>query len=101
MSATTINRALEHMGYASGQWTGHDFRATASTLLHEMGYRTDLIERQLAHVETNKAKAAYNHAEYLSERREMMQMWADWVDDIKECSMGSTIKVAEALVGAD
>lgn len=80
MSATTINRALEHMGYASGLWTGHDFRATASTQLHEMGYRPDIIERQLAHVEGNKTKAAYNHAEYLPERRVMMQDWADWVD---------------------
>lgn len=82
MSATTINRALEHMGYASGQWTGHDFRATASTQLHEMGFRADLIERQLAHVETNQTRAAYNHAEYLAERRAMMQRWADWVDSV-------------------
>jgi len=82
MSATTINRALEHMGYASGLWTGHDFRATASTQLHEMGYRPEVIERQLAHVEGNKTKAAYNHAEYLTERREMMQAWADWIDGI-------------------
>ena len=84
MSATTINRALEHMGYASGLWTGHDFRATASTRLHEMGYRSEWIERQLAHVEGNKTKAAYNHAEYLPERKEMLQAWADWIDKIPE-----------------
>jgi integrase len=84
MSATTINRALEHMGYASGLWTGHDFRATASTRLHEMGYRSEWIERQLAHVEENKTKAAYNHAEYLPERRTMMQAWADWIDKVQE-----------------
>lgn len=84
MSATTINRALEHMGYASGLWTGHDFRATASTQLHEMGFRPDVIERQLAHAEEDKTKAAYNHAEYLNERREMMQAWADWIDAIPE-----------------
>lgn len=84
MSATTINRALEHMGYASGLWTGHDFRATASTQLHEMGFKPDVIERQLAHVEENKTKAAYNHAEYLAERRVMMQAWADWIDSIEE-----------------
>lgn len=84
MSATTINRALEHMGYASGLWTGHDFRATASTQLHEMGFKPDVIERQLAHVEENKTKAAYNHAEYLAERRVMMQAWADWIDGIAE-----------------
>jgi integrase len=83
MSATTLNRALEYLGYATGAVTGHDFRATASTRLHEMGYNTEWIERQLAHVERNKAKAAYNHAEYLTERRSMMQAWADWVDQIE------------------
>lgn len=83
MSSTTINRALEYMGYASGLWTGHDFRATASTQLHEMGCRPEVIEIQLAHVEKNKTKAAYNHAEYLPARREMMQAWADWIDGIE------------------
>ena len=91
MSATTINRALEHMGYSSGLWTGHDFRATASTQLYEMGYRTEWIERQLAHVEDNKTKAAYNHAEYLPERRQMLQTWADWIDKIPEIAMENTI----------
>lgn len=90
MSATTINRALEHMGYASGLWTVHDFRATASTRLHEISYRPEVIERQLAHVEGNKTKAAYNHAEYLVERREMMQAWADLIDSIPVKAVGST-----------
>ena len=80
MSATTVNRALEYMGYPTGEVTGHDFRATASTHLNEMGFRTDVIERQLAHVEGNKTRRAYNHAEYFEERKEMMQRWADWVD---------------------
>ena len=91
MSATTINRALEHMGYASGQWTGHDFRATASTQLHEFGFRSDAIELQLAHVEKNKAKKAYNHAEYLAERREMMQAWADWIDSIPSRELATSL----------
>ena len=82
MSATTINRALEHMGYVSGQWTGHDFRATASTRLNEMKYNHDAIERQLAHVDGNATRRVYNHAEYADERREMMQEWADWIDSI-------------------
>ncbi|QEL57839.1 tyrosine-type recombinase/integrase [Chromobacterium paludis] len=82
MSATTINRALEHMGYSSGMVTGHDFRATASTLLHENGFTALAIERQLAHAERNKVKAAYNHAEYMEERRQMMQWWADYIDSI-------------------
>lgn len=82
MSNTTINRAFENMGYAPTTWTGHDFRSTASTHLHEMGFRPDVIELQLAHVETNKTKAAYNHAEYLPERRELMQSWSDWIDGV-------------------
>lgn len=86
MSATTINRALENMGYASGSVTGHDFRATASTQLHEMGIRSDFIELQLAHVERNRVKAAYNHALYLAERRAMMQSWSDWLGGL---TMGS------------
>jgi len=82
MSATTVNRALENMGYAPGTFTGHDFRATASTRLHEMGFRSEFIELQLAHVERNRVKAAYNHADYLPERRQMVQVWADWLDGI-------------------
>lgn len=81
MTATTINQALKRMGYA-GKFSGHGFRSTASTLLHEMGWRSELIERQLAHAERDKVKAAYNHAEYLPERREMMQAWSDWIDEL-------------------
>lgn len=79
MTATTINRALERMGYL-GKFSGHGFRSTASTLLHELGWSEKAIERQLAHAERDKTKAAYNHAEYMPERREMMQAWADWID---------------------
>ena len=79
MTSTTINAALDSMGYR-GKLSGHGFRSTASTLLHEMGWRSAIIERQLAHAERNKVAAAYNHAEYLPERREMMQAWADWID---------------------
>jgi len=80
MSATTINRALEHMGYSTGDVTGHDFRATASTMLYEHGYRDEVVEMQLAHVEVNKTKRSYNHAKYLDERRVMMQWFADQLD---------------------
>jgi integrase len=79
MTSTTVNRALERMGYA-GKFSGHGFRSTASTLLHELGWRSEVIERQLAHAERDKVKAAYNHAEYMPERRDMMQAWADWID---------------------
>lgn len=80
MSATTINRAMEYLGVP---FSGHDFRATASTHLHEMGWDSRLVEMQLAHAERNKTKAAYNHAQYLPERREMMQAWADWLDTVE------------------
>lgn len=80
MSATTVNRALEHMGYESGEVTGHDFRATASTMLYEKGYREEVVEMQLAHVEQKKTKRSYNHAKYLEERRAMMQWFADELD---------------------
>lgn len=62
--------------------TAHGFRSMASTLLNEMGFRSDVIERQLAHVEGNTVRAAYNRAEYLTERREMMQKWADFLDSL-------------------
>lgn len=84
MSATTVNRALEYMGYSTGDVTGHDFRATASTNLYEMGYPEAHIEMQLAHVKKDKTAAAYNHAKYLAERTRMMQDWADWVESLKD-----------------
>lgn len=79
MSITTMNRCLERLGYA-GVFSAHGFRATASTLLNEMGYRTDVIERQLAHQERNSVRRSYNHAIYLPERRKLMQDWADLLD---------------------
>lgn len=80
MSATTINRAMEYLGIP---FSGHDFRATASTHLYEMHYEEKLVEMQLAHSEKKKAKAAYNHAAYLPARRDMMQVWADYLDAIE------------------
>jgi Arm DNA-binding domain len=62
---------------------GHDFRATASTYSHEMGWRGEVIEMQLSHKDKNQTRAAYNHAKYLPERREMMQGWADWLEEIE------------------
>ena len=82
MTATTLNRALERMGFNGKDSIGfsaHGFRATASTMLNEMGYRADVIERQLAHAERNKVRASYNQAEYMEERRQMMQAWADYI----------------------
>jgi len=56
----------------------------ASTILHEQGWESDVIERQLAHVESNKIKGAYNHAEHLPERRKMMQSWSDYLDALRD-----------------
>lgn len=61
-------------------FSAHGFRATASTVLNEMGYRADVIERQLAYAERNKVRVSYIQAKYLEERRRMMQAWADEVD---------------------
>jgi integrase len=79
MSENTMLYALYRMGYHS-RTTIHGFRGTASTLLNENGFKPDVIERQLAHAERNGVRAAYNHAEYLSERRALMQWWSDFVD---------------------
>ena len=84
MSENTVNAALRRMGYTKDELTGHGFRSMASTLLHEKGWRSEVIERQLAHQERNKVKAAYNHAEHLPERKKMMQTWADYLDALKK-----------------
>jgi integrase len=83
MSNNTILFALYRMGY-KGRMTGHGFRGVASTVLHELGWRHDLIEIQLAHQERNQVSAAYNHATYVTERRKMMQAWADHLDAMRE-----------------
>ena len=82
MSDATITAALRRLGFSGDEMTAHGFRSMASTNLHEQGWHSDAIERQLAHVEGNSVKAAYNYAEYLPERREMMQVWADWLDGL-------------------
>jgi len=84
MSENTILAALRRMGYTKEEMSGHGFRAMASTVLHEQGWPSDIIERQLAHAERNSIKAAYNHAQHLPERRRMMQAWADYLDRLKE-----------------
>ena len=81
MSENTMLYALYRMGYHS-RTTGHGFRATASTILNEHGFTPDVIERQLAHAERNKVRAAYNHAQYLPERRKMMQWWGNYIDGV-------------------
>ncbi len=83
LTAETLLGALRNMGYARGELTIHGFRATASTILYMLKFPKDVVELQLAHVEENKVRAAYNRYEYLDERREMMQSYADWLDDVR------------------
>jgi len=83
MSENTVNASLRRLGYDGDTMCGHGFRAMASTRLNEMGWAPDVIERQLAHAERNKVRAAYNRASYLAERRKMMQAWADYLDGLR------------------
>jgi len=81
MSENTLTFAIrKRLGFDA---TAHGFRATASTILNESGYRVDVIERQLAHGERNKVRAAYNRSQYLAERTDMMQWYADYLDGLK------------------
>jgi len=83
ISNNTLNAALRRMGYRKDQMTAHGFRSMASTLLNEQGFKADIIEKQLAHEEPNAIRAAYNRAEYLPERTQMMQQWADYLDALR------------------
>jgi integrase len=80
LSDSALNNGLARLGI--DKFSPHSFRRTASTMLNELGWRADVIERQLAHKERSKIRAAYNKATYLSERRQMMQAWADHLDAI-------------------
>lgn len=84
MSDAAVNAALRYLGYDKDDISAHGFRSMASTLLNEQGYNRDWIERQLAHSERDGVRAAYNYAEYLSERRQMMQAWADYLSNLKK-----------------
>lgn len=84
MSENTINKVIHEMGY-KGLLVGHGFRAMASTILNENGgFRPDVIERQLAHMPRDKVRATYNRAEYLPERRTMMDWWGDYIDGVNK-----------------
>jgi integrase len=83
MSNNTVNAALRRVGYTGEQMTAHGFRATARTLLAELGWMPDAIERQLAHKASGPLGAAYDRAQFLAERRRMMQSWADYLDGLR------------------
>lgn len=83
MSENAVRVALRTLGYDNDTMTAHGFRGMASSLLNELGFNPDAIERQLAHKEHNRVRAAYNRAQYLEERTRMMQAWADYLDQLK------------------
>ncbi|MDR2404978.1 MAG: integrase arm-type DNA-binding domain-containing protein [Deltaproteobacteria bacterium] len=79
----SLTVALRSMGYGPEDQTVHGFRKIASTFLNELGFNGDWIERQLSHTDSNKVRGTYNKAEYLNDRRKMMQEWADYLDKLK------------------
>lgn len=78
-----MNQAIKSLGFGDIH-KGHGFRTTAKTFLSEMGYRREVTESALFHKESNQVVAAYNRAQYLEERREMMQAWADYLDGLRD-----------------
>ena len=82
MSEASINQVIKRIGY-DGKATGHGFRHTLSTILHEQGYNSAWIETQLAHVDKNSIRGTYNHAQYLEGRRTMLQDYADYLDALE------------------
>jgi integrase len=82
ISKESVNQVIELLGY-KGRLTGHGFRHTMSTILHEQGYNSAWIETQLAHVDKNSIRGTYNHAKYLDGRREMLQWYADYMDNLE------------------
>jgi integrase len=83
ISDNTLNGALRRLGYSGDEMVAHGFRSMASTCLNEQGWAPDLIELQLAHLDRNEVRAAYNRAQRLSERTKMMQSWADYLDSLR------------------
>ena len=90
ISDVTLLAALRRLGYGKDEMTVHGFRSMASTLLNEQGYNRDWIEKQLAHGERDTVRASYNFAQYLPERRKMMQEWADYLDELRGQSLSGT-----------
>lgn len=96
ISNGAVLSALRRMGY-QGRMSGHGFRALASTILNEKGYPPDVIERQLAHSDKDKVRSAYNRAEYLLERKKMMQDYADLLDSLRDGNGAKPIKLQQPI----
>jgi integrase len=84
VTRSALLMALRSLGYSESAMSLHGFRSTASTLLNEMGFSPDWIERQLAHEDGRRIRAIYNRADYLEDRKRMMQTWADRLDALRE-----------------
>ena len=99
ISENTLNAALRRLGYGSEEMSAHGFRSMASTRLNEMGrWSPDAIERQLAHQEANAVRRAYTHgADFWNERVQMMQVWADYLDQLRDG--GKVVPLSKASVG--
>jgi integrase len=99
ISENTLNAALRRLGYGSEEMSTHGFRSMATSRLNEMGrWNRDAIERQLAHQEANAVRRAYTHAaEFWTERVQMMQVWADYLDALKDG--GKVVPLIKAIVG--
>ncbi|MEE9425122.1 MAG: integrase arm-type DNA-binding domain-containing protein [Methylococcales bacterium] len=95
MSENTINAALRRLGYSKEQMTGHGFRSMASIRLNEQGFNVDWIELQLAHSEGNSVRDAYNYAQYLPERKQMMQWYSDYLCRLRDGAEIIPFKKAE------
>ena len=83
LSENAMNSALRRMGFSQDEMTAHGFRSTASTILNERGVRPDVIEAMLGHQHENVVRRAYNRASYWPERVELMQKWADMLDEFR------------------
>lgn len=83
MTDATLRMALKYMKWST-KYSPHATRTTGSTRLHEMGFHSDWIERQLAHADPNQVRRTYNHADYFEDRAKMMQRWADFLDEMRD-----------------
>jgi integrase len=96
MSENTINAALRAMGFSAEEVTGHGFRATARTMLHErLGFSPDVIEAQLAHSVRDSLGRAYNRTEFVEQRRAMLQNWADYLDKLRQGADVVSLRMAK------
>lgn len=94
LSENAITAAPRRMGYSGDEMTWHGFRTIASTCLNELGWNPDLIELQLAHAERNEVRGAYNRAQRLADRRQLMQAWADYLDGLRKNTANDAAEIA-------